>query len=82
MFDWSEKETQEFYNSNIERISTSLNLVRDVKEYIDKVNKTKRIKKYFKLINEDNITKFSSVIIDYLDQFRPDFIEYLEYRIY
>lgn len=37
MFDWSELETKEFYNSNIERIAINLDLVNDAKKYIDKL---------------------------------------------
>jgi len=39
MFDWTENETKDFYNKNIERIATNLNLVKESKEYIDKLKK-------------------------------------------
>ena len=40
MFDWTENEINEFYNSNIERIAKSLEPIEGAKEYIDKLKKT------------------------------------------
>ena len=37
MFDWSEKEEQEFYRNNIERIAENLDVINDAKKYIKKL---------------------------------------------
>ena len=37
MFDWTEKEEQEFYKNNIERIARNLKVKEDAKKYIDKL---------------------------------------------
>ena len=37
MFDWTDKEEQEFYKNNIERIAKNLKVKEDAKKYIDKL---------------------------------------------
>lgn len=39
MFDWTENEINQFYNSNIERIAKSLEPIEGAEEYIDKLKK-------------------------------------------
>lgn len=37
MFDWSDEEDKEFYKSNIERIATDLNIIKDADKFINKL---------------------------------------------
>ena len=47
--------------------------------YLDRVNDIKGVKKYFnRVINSDNLDIFTNVIIEYLEQFKPNFIERLK----
>lgn len=47
--------------------------------YMDRINTTKRISKYFgNVLNDNNLAKYADVIIDYLEEFRPHFIEDLK----
>lgn len=44
--------------------------------YIDRINRTKGINKYLKqVVNDKNIDKYADLIIEYLEQFRPSFID-------
>lgn len=71
------------YNCNREQL---LSIVYAVKEkigesnllefYIDRLNTKKGINKYFNnLFNDVNLVKYADLIIKYLDQFKPRFIE-------
>ena len=71
------------YNCNREQL---LSIVYAVKEkigesnllefYIDRLNTKKGINKYFNnLFNDVNLVKYADLIIEYLDQFKPRFIE-------
>lgn len=43
--------------------------------YIDRVNETKGINKYLAdIVNDPNLDKYADLIIEYLDQFKPDMI--------
>lgn len=42
--------------------------------YVDRYNTKKRIKKYFNLINKEEIDRYVDLVIEYLDQFKPHFI--------
>lgn len=49
--------------------------------YLDRVNTRKGINKYFKkIINDENLDKYSDLIIEYLDQFKPKFVDDLYYN--
>lgn len=44
--------------------------------YIDRINRTKGINKYLKqVVNDKNIDKYADLIIEYLEQFKPSFID-------
>ena len=46
--------------------------------YLDRINKTKNINKYFKKIRENGkLEEGADIVIDYLEQFRPKFISTL-----
>lgn len=50
--------------------------------YVKRVNTHKGINKYLNdIIDDENIDKYADVIIEYLDQFRPLFIEELKNKI-
>ena len=66
-----------------------LSIVKAVKEklgdsnylafYVDRVNKEKGISKYLKdIVNDKNVDKYADLIIEYLEQFRPKFVENLK----
>ncbi len=43
--------------------------------YIDRVNTKKGISKYLKdIVNDKNINQYANLIIEYLDQFKPNFV--------
>ncbi len=47
--------------------------------YVDRINKEKGISKYLNDIVKDvNVEKYADLIIEYLDQFKPKFIENLK----
>lgn len=41
--------------------------------YVDKINEKKGIKKYFNSIDKNQIDKYADLIIEYLNQFKPNF---------
>ena len=66
-----------------------LSIVKAVKEklgdsnylafYVDRVNKEKGISKYLKdIVNDKNVDKYADLIIEYLEQFRPRFVDDLK----
>ena len=66
-----------------------LSIVKDVKEkigdsnylafYVDRVNQEKGISKYLKdIVNDKDIDKYADLIIEYLEQFKPNFVENLK----
>ena len=66
-----------------------LSIVKAVKEkigdsnylafYVDRVNQEKGISKYLKdIVNDKDIDKYADLIIEYLEQFKPKFIEDLK----
>ena len=66
-----------------------LSIVKAVKEkigdsnylafYVDRVNQEKGISKYIKdIVNDENVDKYADLIIEYLEQFKPKFIEDLK----
>ena len=66
-----------------------LSIVKAVKEkigdsnylafYVDRVNKEKGISKYLKdIVNDENVDKYADLIIEYLEQFKPKFVENLK----
>lgn len=66
-----------------------LSIVKAVKEkicdsnylafYVDRVNKEKGISKYLKdIVNDENVDKYADLIIEYLEQFKPKFVEDLK----
>ena len=66
-----------------------LSIVKAVKEkigdsnylafYVDRVNKEKGISKYLKdIANDKDIDKYADLIIEYLEQFKPKFVENLK----
>lgn len=46
--------------------------------YVERINTHKNIKKYFNQINEKDIIKFADIILEYLDDFKPNFIRGIE----
>ena len=47
--------------------------------YVDRVNREKGISKYLKdVVNDENVDKYADLIIEYLEQFRPKFVENLK----
>ena len=66
-----------------------LSIVKAVKEkigdsnylafYVDRINREKGISKYLKdIVNDKDIDKYADLIIEYLEQFKPKFIEDLK----
>ncbi len=66
-----------------------LSIVKAVKEkigdsnylafYVDRVNREKGISKYLKdIVNDKDIDKYADLIIEYLEQFKPNFVENLK----
>ena len=66
-----------------------LSIVKAVKEkigdsnylafYVDRVNQEKGISKYLKdIVNDKDIDKYADLIIEYLEQFKPNFVENLK----
>lgn len=66
-----------------------LSIVKAVKEkigdsnylafYVDRVNQEKGISKYIKdIVNDENVEKYADLIIEYLEQFKPKFVENLK----
>ena len=66
-----------------------LSIVKAVKEkigdsnylafYVDRVNQEKGISKYLKdIVNDKDIDKYADLIIEYLEQFKPKFVENLK----
>lgn len=48
--------------------------------YVERINTRKGISKYLKdLVEDPNLDKYADLILEYLDQFRPSFIEDLKY---
>ncbi len=44
--------------------------------YVERLNKDKLVSKYLKdIVNDPNLDKYTDIILDYLDQFKPKFIE-------
>ena len=47
--------------------------------YVDRVNQEKGISKYLKdIVNDKDIDKYADLIIEYLEQFKPNFVENLK----
>lgn len=47
--------------------------------YVDRVNREKGISKYLKdIVNDKDIDKYADLIIEYLEQFKPKFVERLK----
>ncbi len=46
--------------------------------YLERVNKKEGICKYFSNLNPNEFNKYADVIIDYLDEFKPDMIKDLK----
>ena len=47
--------------------------------YVDRINTQKGISKYLKkIVNDEKLDEYADVILDYLDQFKPHFIEDLK----
>ena len=47
--------------------------------YVDRVNQEKGINKYLKdIVNDENVDKYVDLIIEYLEQFKPKFVERLK----
>lgn len=47
--------------------------------YVDRVNQEKGISKYLKdIVNDKDIDKYADLIIEYLEQFKPKFVERLK----
>ena len=47
--------------------------------YVERINTQKGISKYLKdIVNDKNACKYADIIIDFLEQFRPKFIEELK----
>ena len=47
--------------------------------YVDRINKEKGISKYLKdIVNDENVDKYADLIIEYLEQFKPKFVENLK----
>ena len=47
--------------------------------YVDRVNQEKGISKYLKdIVNDKDIDKYADLIIEYLEQFKPKFVENLK----
>jgi hypothetical protein len=47
--------------------------------YVDRMNKEKGISKYLKdIVNDKNVDKYADLIIEYLEQFRPKFVDNLK----
>ena len=47
--------------------------------YVDRVNREKGISKYLKdIVNDKDIDKYADLIIEYLEQFKPNFVENLK----
>ena len=43
--------------------------------YIDRINRSKGISKYLAdIVKDKNIDKYADLIIEYLDQFKPNFV--------
>ena len=66
-----------------------LSIVKAVKEkigdsnylafYVDRINREKGISKYLKdIVNDKDIDKYADLIIEYLEQFKPNFVENLK----
>ena len=66
-----------------------LSIVKAVKEkigdsnylafYVDRINREKGISKYLKdIVNDKDIDKYADLIIEYLEQFKPKFVENLK----
>ena len=66
-----------------------LSIVKAVKEklgnsnylafYVDRINREKGISKYLKdIVNDKNVDKYAGLIIEYLEQFRPRFVDDLK----
>ena len=49
--------------------------------YVNKINTTKGIVKYFKNFNDNNITEYAKIILDYLEQFKPKFLSDLRIKV-
>lgn len=47
--------------------------------YVDRMNKEKEISKYLKdIVNDKNVDKYVDLIIEYLEQFKPKFVDNLK----
>lgn len=47
--------------------------------YIDRINKDKGINKYLNdIVNDDKLDKYASTLINYLEQFKPKFVDNLK----
>lgn len=47
--------------------------------YLDRINTEKGVTKYFKdVIDDENIEKYADLILEYLDHFKPRFVEILK----
>ena len=48
--------------------------------YLEKMNNKKGINKYLKdVVNSENVDKYADLIIEYLNQFKPKFLEEVNY---
>ena len=53
-----------------------------LKIYMNKINKRKGINKYLKnILDDENMDKYANIIIDYLEQFKPNFINNLKNKL-
>ena len=49
--------------------------------YIDRVNTEKKVTKYLRdVVNNPNVDLYADTIIDYLEQFKPNFVDMLKTR--
>ena len=47
--------------------------------YVDRINREKWISKYLKdIVNDKNVDKYADLIIEYLEQFKPKFVDNLK----
>ena len=47
--------------------------------YVERINTNKKVSKYLKtVVNDSNLDCYADLVLNYLDQFKPKFIEDLE----
>lgn len=50
--------------------------------YVDRINTTKGISKYLKdVLTDENLVEYANTILEYLDDFKPDFVRDMKYVI-